>query len=143
MTKIGRPTSYTQEIADAVCEWIAEGKPLCDFCKQDGMPAFSTISRWQDDNEPFRNAYMRARGHSADKDFDEIISIADDHTIDPNSRRVMIEARKFVVGKKKPQSYGDKLDLNVTGTMDVRAMTDDQIKAKLTAKLNAILPDKS
>ncbi len=142
VTNRGRPSSYTPEIAEAICDWVAEGKALCDFCKQEGMPSVTSVGRWEDANDDFRIAYARARMKSADKLADEIIKIADDDTKDANSRRVMVDARKWVAAKLKPQSYGDKVDMNLTGSMDVRNLTDEQVKTKLAAKLHALLSPK-
>jgi hypothetical protein len=110
---MGRPSSYTEEIAKAICERLAEGESLRTICKDDGMPDCSTVFRWLGDDEraEFRKQYARARETSADHRFEEIVEIADDQTIDANSRRIMVDARKWVAGKLRPKVYGDKLEL--------------------------------
>jgi hypothetical protein len=40
---------------------------------------------------------------------DEIIEIADDETIEPNSRRLRVDTRKWLMSKLAPHRYGDKL----------------------------------
>ncbi|TIP12333.1 MAG: terminase small subunit protein, partial [Mesorhizobium sp.] len=35
---MARPTSFTQEIADRICEQLADGKSLRSICLADDMP---------------------------------------------------------------------------------------------------------
>jgi len=47
MAKTGRPTSYSQNIADAICEEIATtDHSLCRICDAEGMPSPSTVYLW-------------------------------------------------------------------------------------------------
>ena len=78
MKKIGRPSSYTDEVADAICERIADGQSLRSICEIEGMPNKATVFRWLTVNEAFRDQYARARETQADTIFDEILDIADD-----------------------------------------------------------------
>lgn len=77
------------------------------------MPDTSTVFRWLAKHEDFREQYARAREEQAETHADEIIDIADDFADDPNSRRVRIDARKWIASKLKPKKYGDKTDHNV------------------------------
>jgi hypothetical protein len=105
---MGRPSSYTEEVAQAICERIANGESLNAICREDEMPNKTTVHRWLQDVEPFRNRYVQARERQADHYADAVVEISDDGTIDPNSRRVMIDARKWVAGKLRPKVYGEK-----------------------------------
>lgn len=40
---------------------------------------------------------------------ESIIDIADDLTEDPNSRRIRVDARKWVLSKLQPDKYGDRV----------------------------------
>lgn len=44
--KPGRPTTFTQAIADAICEQIADGKSLRALCSHPDMPSTATVMRW-------------------------------------------------------------------------------------------------
>ena len=44
--KIGRPSKYTPEIAQKMCEMLADGIPLREICRQDGFPAWQTVYDW-------------------------------------------------------------------------------------------------
>jgi hypothetical protein len=110
---MARPSDYTPEVADGICEQIALGKSLRAICRGDDMPDASTVYRWLSWNEAFREQYARAREDQADSHADEIIDIADNEMEDPNSRRVRIDARKWVAAKLKPKKYGERIDHNL------------------------------
>lgn len=101
---------YSQEVADTICELIAEGKSLRSICRQEEMPGKSEVFRWLAENSAFRDQYARAREAQADHFFDEIIEVADDISLDPQSRRVMVDARKWAAGKLRPKVYGEKIE---------------------------------
>lgn len=128
----GRPSSFTQETADTICERIANGESLRNICDDDAMPAQSTVFKWLNDIQAFSEQYARAREAQADALFDDILGIADDGRNDWMERRgeedtgwqvngenirrsaLRIDARKWMAGKLKPKKYGDKLDVTAT-----------------------------
>jgi len=61
--KHGRPTAYTPELGEAICELLAEGKTLKAICRTDDIPvAESTVRSWAINAEhPFSALYARAR----------------------------------------------------------------------------------
>jgi hypothetical protein len=125
--KMGRPTIFSQHLADTICSRIAEGESLREICKDDDMPERVTIYRWLQADPDFCNHYTRAREDQADTLADEIIAIADespeinevrdkdgnviDIKIDSgyvNYQRQRIDARKWTAMKLKPKKYGDR-----------------------------------
>lgn len=42
--KLGRPTDYTKDMADKICEKIANGRSLRSICAEDGVPPMKTIN---------------------------------------------------------------------------------------------------
>lgn len=120
----GRSTTFTQEVADAICERIAQGQSLRAILLDDAMPASSTVFKWLNDIPAFAEQYARAREAQADVLFDEILTIADDgrndsYTDDEGNvrtdhdviarSRLRVDARKWMAGKLRPKKYGDKL----------------------------------
>lgn len=105
------------------------------------MPAQSTVFRWlaDDERQEFREQYAHAREIQADTFFDEIVDIADDGSNDWMERKnrddqslgwiengeamrrsqLRIEARKWLLSKMMPKKYGDKVDHNVTGQLEI------------------------
>jgi hypothetical protein len=55
--------------------------------------------------------YARAKQVNLERMADEIESIADNLEEDPNSRRVRIDTRKWLLSKLMPKVYGDAMQL--------------------------------
>jgi hypothetical protein len=123
----GRPSEFSEAIADLVCEGIADGRSLRAIAQDEGMPARSTIFKWLSQNPSFADQYARAREVQADVIFEEILEIADDgrndtYTDDEGRQRtdhdviarsrLRVDARKWMAGKLRPKKYGDKLELS-------------------------------
>jgi hypothetical protein len=124
---MSRRSEFTQEIADTICERIAEGESLVRICKDDGMPSKTTVFNWLSSNKAFLDNYTRAREAQADTLFDQILEISDDGSNDTykdedgNPRtdhdviarsRLRVDARKWMAGKLRPKKYGEKLELS-------------------------------
>lgn len=82
---MARPTSYTPELGDRICEELADGKSLRTICSPDDMPNRSTVFRWlargaagAPDTAEFCDQYARARESQADAIADEVLAIADE-----------------------------------------------------------------
>ncbi len=114
-----------QKQFNMVCERIARGESLRTICKDKDMPTARGVLKWlnADGNDAAVQQYARAREEQADFYADEIIGIADDESLDPNSRRIMIDARKWAASKLRPKVYGDKLALG--GADDLPAIKQE------------------
>jgi hypothetical protein len=77
MAEAGRPTLYTEDVADIICEGIANAVALVTICKPDDMPQPRTVYRWRRENDAFRHNYENARQDQGDKLAEDILSIAD------------------------------------------------------------------
>lgn len=106
---------YTQDTRDKILEGLADGLSLRTVCAADGMPNIATVMRWISADAEWREQYALARANGDDAMAEDIQAIADDTTRDPNDRRVAIEARKWLLGKRQPKKYGDKVDLTSNG----------------------------
>lgn len=114
VSKLGRPSMFSEEIADIICQGIMEGKGLRAICAVDGMPAPSTVYTWLTQYPAFQEQYSRAREVQADGFADEIIHIADTEP-DPQVARNRIDARKWLAGKLRPRRYGDRVEVEHSG----------------------------
>lgn len=130
---MARPTIYSDDIANTICEQIAEGRSLRSICLDEAMPAKSTVFAWLADpgRDDFRTKYVHAREAQADVLVDEMTDIADDGSNDwmeqKNSdgevtgwkengealRRsaLRISARQWIAEKLRPKKYGSKVAL--------------------------------
>lgn len=96
------------------------------------MPHAGTVHRWlAEDRSGFCEQYARACQQRAEYWVEEIIEIADSDD-DPNSRRVRVDARKWIACKLLPRKYGDKLDMTSGGE---KIESADQIAARVLAGL--------
>ena len=102
----------TQELADEICEHLAEGKSLRAWCLEPGRPSPPLVRKWlaNDANEWFRAQYARAREEQADTLFNDILDIVD-QAEDPQIARLRMDARKWMAGKLRPKVYGEKVEL--------------------------------
>ena len=76
MAQQGRPTEYSQEIADVICEEIStSNKSLKTICDDKYMPAVRTVLYWLNSNKDFLQQYTRAKEEQADFLAEEIIEI--------------------------------------------------------------------
>ena len=107
----GRPTDYSEDLADIICERLADGESLRNICKEDAMPNRATIFRWLAKDDAFSDQYARAREEQAESYADEITEIADNDDPDGDVQRdrLRIDARKWVSSKLKPKKYGDRI----------------------------------
>jgi hypothetical protein len=113
----GRPPSYNEETASAICLRLCEGESLRSICSDPDMPSQSMVYRWLDDERysTFRDKYARAREIQAEHGFDEITEICSllrTGKIDANTARVEIDAIKWQLGKLKPAKYSDKIQID-------------------------------
>ena len=109
-----------------ICEKIADGQSLRQIAKEGGMPKPSTVCLWLTKHKDFAEQYAHAREAQAEMLAQDIIAVADDSEIDPNARRIMVDARKWVASKLLPKKYGDKIETEHSGTIEVvrREMKD-------------------
>ena len=124
--KRGRPSDYSAEIADTICNRLAGGESLRAICADDGMPDRATVSRWLAHYEEFRDLYGSARECQAESLVDEILKIARDSSRDYVKKvgvdskvtwvvdrehiarcALRISALKWMVARMAPRKYGN------------------------------------
>lgn len=114
----GRPSTFTEETADAICDAMTEGESLLDICARPEMPNRRTVYRWMDENLDFASRCARAREGQADFMDHKILTVADACTPESaQADRVKISAYQWRAAKLCPKRYGDKLE--VEGKIDL------------------------
>lgn len=136
---MGRPSDFTPEIAEEICERIATTPRGLDFIcnSEERFPSARTVNKWLSERPEFVQSYVRARERQADLIFDECLEIADDASKDVKivggedyerevcntefvqRAKLRIETRMRMAGKLSPKKYGDKLDLAHSGAVNV------------------------
>jgi hypothetical protein len=108
---------------------ISQGAMLKEACREFDLSPVTFWTVTSGDSE-LGNQYEQARRSRADLDVDDMIRIADDVTLNPQQAKNAIDARKFRASKQYAQLYGDRIDVNVTGTVNI-AETLSMARARL------------
>jgi hypothetical protein len=114
----GRPTVRTPEFAESLCEHIANGGSLIEWCEQEGTPGYSTITDWLRDDEEFSAKYTRARESQGDYYADKVVATAEEclpDAVEIQRAKLKIDAYKWRAGNLKPKVYGSKVDVTSDG----------------------------
>jgi hypothetical protein len=126
---MARPSTYTEEIGDKICQLLAEKRSLREICAADDMPAESTVRGWViDDQQGFAAKFSRAREIGYYAMADEILEISDDGKNDWMERqgegdqklytlngehvqrsRLRVDTRRWFLSKVLPKVFGDKI----------------------------------
>lgn len=144
---VARPTKYSTELADNICLRMAGGESVNSICKDESMPARSTVMLWvASDREGFSDKYDKACHARAHYWADELLDIADDATNDYMDRvdkeggkesainpeaiarsRLRVDTRKWLLSKMLPK-FSDKPEPPQSGDMT-------ELLAQLISKL--------
>lgn len=141
----GRPSEYTQEMADYICEQLVEGRSLRSICREESTPCVATVFGWFRAYPEFLKQYEKAKEEQADSLAEEMLDIADDgtndwmekHDKDGNNigwqvngehvqrSRLRLDARKWIASKLKPKKYGDKQEIEHKGNITLGSILSD------------------
>ena len=111
----GRPTDYTPELAERICEAIASTpRGIQHLCReQDDFPHFSTVFRWINDRADFREMYARAREQQGDlcayqsaEDLDQVDTSADTAREDVSLAREKSKTKQWMAERLAPRKWG-------------------------------------
>ena len=123
-------SSFTQEMADIICEKIAKGESLRKICLDKDTPSHTTILKWLREIDGFASQYARAREDQAEFYLDEIIAISDESSQDKIANedgtertdseaiqrsKLRVDTRKWAMAKLAPKKYGDKIQQEIVG----------------------------
>jgi len=105
----GRPSKYTDELAEEICLLLVEGKSLPEICTATDMPGPATVYRWLAQNDAFRERYRLAREFQADTMADMVVAIPMMAKPGDNVAliRAQMDAMKWRAGKLRPVKYGE------------------------------------
>lgn len=123
--KLGRPESYTPEIAAIICERLTAGESVLKICEDDDMPSESMVYRWIVRHPDFREIYREAREAWSEYQFDRMMQIADTPQIGQKiktmpdgkveitegdmveHRKLQVNIRQWALARMSPKRYGD------------------------------------
>ncbi|MBB4480104.1 terminase small subunit protein [Rhizobium etli] len=144
---MGRPSKFSQALAEKICDRIADRESLRSICRDETMPAKSTVLSWlaDEDKAAFRARYALAREILADGFVDELVEIADNSSDDWIEKKnaagdttgwqengeairrsqLRIATRQWVAEKLRPKKYGAKAEPEQGVTGEVSQLLED------------------
>lgn len=149
---MARPCEFTQELADRMCEQLADGKSLRKVCEAEEMPCKATVFKWLREIPGFSDQYARAKEEAADSFVDDLGDIADDgrndwmKDNDPDNpgykangeniqrARLRVDTRKWIASKLKAKKYGDKVEHEHSGKLTFEQLVTESMSAGSSGK---------
>ena len=152
VTKMGRPSIYTDELANDICTRLGLGESLRKICLDEEMPSLRSVMNWLTTKPDFLQQYTRAREIQAETQFDQLIDIVDQppelsYVTGKNGEQIevkfdssyvawmklRVDTRKWTAARMAPKRYGEhkqaeeKSDPTVID-VSVRDMLDVAVK---------------
>lgn len=112
---MARPTDYNSEIAEAVCSWIAGGKSLRAFCRQEGTPDVTTVCRWIVRHDEFRQQYAQAReaaGYAHGDGVIEVVELLREGGLDAQTAKAMMDGLKWAAERMAPKAHSPRQEID-------------------------------
>jgi hypothetical protein len=126
VTTIGRPSLYTEELANEICVRLGLGESLRKICLDERMPCLASVMGWLSRKPDFLEQYTRAREIQAETQFDELIDIVDQppelsYVTDKNGElvevkfdssyvqwmKLRVDTRKWTAARMAPKKYAE------------------------------------
>jgi len=136
---------YSKVIADQICEKLNEGTPLREICRMEGFPNWRTVYDWMVKDEELSAHIARARELGQDAIAEDTLQIVDsepergaDGKIDPawvNLQRIRVEHRLKLLAKWNPKRYGDRIQTEHSGQVDLNTLTEHSLDSELMSLL--------
>ena len=130
---MGRDHQYTPALGEIALSLAAEGKTYAEIAKACGVASRATIVNWAldkslktENGESFFDAFARAKEIGWELMADDLQAIADDSSKDwietadgkradhehISRSKLRVDTRKFILSKRVPKTFGDKLDVS-------------------------------
>lgn len=111
----------------AILTAMSEGESLRKACEANDV-AISSFMRWVDEDRELSEHYAQARARLLDARAEELEDIGEraaaaESAVEVAGLRLLSDNRKWLLSKLAPKKYGDKLDLNHSGSI-ARPATD-------------------
>ena len=124
--RVGRPSTYSQDVADEICRRMIEGENLTKICSDAGMPSRFTVYSWFEHRPDFRTRCAHAREGLADFLLDRIEAMAEETTKENvEVMKLKISTAQWRAMKMAPRIYGNNAAVEVTGQVIVKPQTID------------------
>lgn len=134
MSKMGRPSKYSKELAERICKVVsANPKSLVELCNENtDFPCKDTIQDWRINNSEFREMYLSAKMNQIETLVDYGLYVSRDKSGDvlrDNDDKIIINSAnvsrskteidyiKWLAARLLPRLYGDKIQTETKVTL--------------------------
>ena len=122
--------AISQQQRDTLLTELKTGKPLRQACESADIQEPSRVLELVNSDDEFAAQYTRSRELGYLLLADDLQSVSDNDSIEPNSRRIMVDTRKWMLSKMLPKIYGDRLNLEHSGKVQTeQALTNAELAA--------------
>lgn len=118
MKKTGRPSHYSNKLADEILKRIMLGESISKICDSANMPHRVTVHNWIRNPKKYKAEYFTDKLAMAyevryDAWFDEMAEIADNaDPLEVQKAKLRIDTRKWILARGAPKKYGTKLEVD-------------------------------
>lgn len=122
--KVGRPSRYSEEVIDELCERLSKGEPMAAICRDEHMPGVHTVYDWANATEAVSARIARAREAGEDAIAAQVLEIVDTEPArvltmhgdqidsgDVANRKMRAEYRLKLLAKWNPKRWGERVDI--------------------------------
>lgn len=106
---MGNPTTYTDELAEMVIDWLWQGKTITQLERHDERIRRRTVNDWCRDHPEFGGRYKEAMVGGAFACVDETRDIVDNLEEPCDSRKLRAWQRLEEAKRKAPHLLGDRI----------------------------------
>ena len=126
-------SSFTDALGEQICDALATGESLLSLCRRLTLKE-STVRKWTEMFPEFGAKYARAREDGDDIEFERLAEMASEEPrivedkVDSgwvNWKRNQIDTAKWMLARKRPKKYGDRVDLNHSGEVAIKRVVAD------------------
>jgi non-homologous end joining protein Ku len=117
------PTTAAAQMVEFIRR-TADGESMRAICSDDHMPSTTTICNWLSKADDIvLEQYARAMDMRGQRFGERVTDIAErvleDKDLDPNRAKVATDALKWAAARLSPKKYGDRIEANVSGAVEV------------------------
>jgi hypothetical protein len=111
------PFKLTEDLRSIALNLALRGRPLKEIREAIGCSERQFLDLKTNDTT-FAVEFSRARQEGLEEQADSLLTI---HEIEPDVQkaRLISDNTKWLLAKRKPETYGDRIDLNVNQTVDI------------------------
>ncbi|MBW0145538.1 hypothetical protein [Sphingomicrobium clamense] len=130
-------TIYSKQLAERICQAIADGHSLAAIEKMEKMPCKRTIIRWRTEHAEFDAAYRDARTVDAINVEDQVRQLVETVNCKDSAAaaREKFQMLKWLAAVKSPREYGNRTEVSHETRMNLaEAISAARKRAGMTSQ---------